>query len=135
MRTLSKSIGILAVTGALLLSGPGLTQQTQAAPKCIVKGNVDVASGKTSKDFKFKATKSFKPKLEITFYGDKKGEADAWIWQGGSPKAGWWFEYTTKKQTKTFTFDKLNKSNTDYKLNFINNGKKTLHVTSFCLHN
>jgi hypothetical protein len=135
MKTLPKFIGIVVIAGTLLLGGISFPHETKAQPKCLVKGSANIASGKTSKDFKFKATKSFKPKLEITFYGDKKGEADAWIWKGSSPKAGWWFEYTTKKKTKTFTFDKLNKSNTDYKLNFKNDGKKTLHITSFCLHN
>ncbi|MCH5584687.1 hypothetical protein MK805_06845 [Shimazuella sp. AN120528] len=137
MKTLSKSIGIMAIAGTLLLGGISFPHETHAQPKCLVKGSTNIASGKFSKDFKFNATNSFAPKLDITLYGDAKGayipsveNKEGLIVAGGKGDY-----YSTKKQTKTLVLSSKKIGKGQYTLYFSNGGKKTLHITSFCLHN
>lgn len=49
----SKSIGLLVVSSAVLLGGISFPQESNAKPKCLVQGSVDVnsGSGKPSKHF------------------------------------------------------------------------------------
>lgn len=135
----SKSIGLLVVSSAVLLGGISFSQESNAKPKCLVQGSVDVnsGSGKPSKHFYFTAKQDFKPYIDMTFYGDKKGGGQITLLGDGAMDEGVFktFKYTTKKQTKTFLLnDKKAKKNKKYELYFVSEKNKPLHIKSFCLH-
>jgi hypothetical protein len=44
-----------------------------------VKGSANVASSKALKDISFETNGVFQPKLDLIFYGDRKGSADGLI--------------------------------------------------------
>jgi hypothetical protein len=139
MNIFSKSIGLLVVSSAIFLGGMSLTQEAEAKPKCLVKGSIDVnsGSGKPSKHFYFTAKKDFKPYIDMTFYGDKKGSGQITLLGNGAMDEGGFkaFKYTTKKQNKTFLLNKkIAKKNKKYELYFASDKNKPLHVKSFCLH-
>lgn len=140
MITLSKWIGIFAVTGALFFGGiSSFPQELDAKPKCLVKGSVDVnsGSGKPSKHFYFKAKQDFQPKIDMTFYGDKKGQGQITLLGNGALDEGGFkaFNYTAKRENKTFLLNnKKAKKNKKYELYFVSGKNNPLHITSFCLH-
>ncbi|WP_028776982.1 hypothetical protein [Shimazuella kribbensis] len=130
-----KFIGIIATTGALLFGGISFPQTTKAQPNCYAKGSVNVSSSKASEDISFQANGDFQPKIDLTFYGDKNGSADATINQPDGLMVGYKsFNYTTNKQTKTLVLSDKKLKKGSYKLYFTNGGDRTLHITSYCIY-
>jgi hypothetical protein len=141
MKTLSKTVGIFAIVGALLLGGMSFPHETKAAPQCLVKRTNVTVTPNSKPTYSFTVSGKFQPKLQITFQGYQKVKypknnpwADATVTKAGQLSGHKSFQYSTKKQTKTLVLSSKQLASGKYSFFLLNGGKKDLRVYSFCLY-
>lgn len=146
MSLFSKFARVSLIASLLVIGTAAIVPQSKAdaAPKCLVKkSNITIQPGKWSPSIEFTTKEKFVPKLDITFYGNKKGKFTANIMysEGRYSTSTPATPFTTKKQTKK-SMGFINGSNDRnipagkkwiyFKNLYPENG--TLYISSFCLH-